>query len=196
MQPVPEESLILVSILPGLRDLEIARLLGWYRIPLKSAPKVVDVDYLAFYQTNAFGEAHRWQIEYICPVRGHELVTRAELFHDEADHKRANEEYFKISLGPIESLAKPIAAGNWKRITFLYTLGELFNRASTINELVVRSESRQLLWQSLRDRLISDPQKDGNDKEPLPDDPVFIEALFQWMDYPAKKSNNMYGKKN
>ena len=42
--------LILVCLLPTPRDLEIARLLGWYRIPLRSAPKVVALDYLAFYQ--------------------------------------------------------------------------------------------------------------------------------------------------
>ncbi len=195
MQPVPEGSLILVSILPGLRDLEIARLLGWYRIPLKSAPKVVDVDYLAFYQTSAFGETHRWQIEYICPVRGHELVTRAELFHDELDHKRANEEYFKISLGSMEQLHKPITAGSWKRITFLYTIGELFNRAATINELVVRSEGRQFLWQSLRDRMTSETNAVEKGEKPLSDDPLLIEALLQWMDYPTKKKNSIYGNK-
>jgi hypothetical protein len=36
--------LILVCLLPTPRDLEIARLLGWYRIPLRTAPKVVAVD--------------------------------------------------------------------------------------------------------------------------------------------------------
>jgi hypothetical protein len=45
--------LILVCVLPTPRDLEIARLLGWYRIPLRTAPKVVAVDYLAFYQPAA-----------------------------------------------------------------------------------------------------------------------------------------------
>ncbi len=49
--------LILVCVLPGPRDLEIARLLGWYRIPLRTAPKVVAVDALAFYQPGAFGES-------------------------------------------------------------------------------------------------------------------------------------------
>jgi hypothetical protein len=63
LPPVPDSSLILVCVIPEQRDLEIARLLGWYRIPLKTAPKVVDVDFLAFYQTNAFGEGHRWKIE-------------------------------------------------------------------------------------------------------------------------------------
>ena len=50
-------SLVLVCLLPTPRDLEIARLLGWYRIPLRSAPKVVAVDALAFYQPASFGEA-------------------------------------------------------------------------------------------------------------------------------------------
>ncbi len=37
--------LVLVAVMPNQRDLEIARVLGWYRIPLKSAPKVISVDY-------------------------------------------------------------------------------------------------------------------------------------------------------
>jgi hypothetical protein len=192
LQPVPEESLILVGILPDQRDLEIARLLGWYRIPLKSAPKVVDVDFVAFYQTSAFGDEHRWKIEKFCPVRGHELVTRAELFRDEPDHPRANEEYFKISLGPIEQLSRPIVAGEWKRVTFLYTIGELFNKASTINQLVVRSEERQMLWQNLRERLNSKNSVENNDASTLMDDPSLMQAFLQWFDPPYNKKNNPY----
>ncbi len=90
--------LILVCLIPSLRDLEIARLLGWYRIPLRTAPKVVAVDYLAFYQASAFAE-RGGQIEFIAQVKGHELTTRGELLRDEKDHPRANEEYFKIQLG-------------------------------------------------------------------------------------------------
>ena len=47
-------SLVLVAVLPQPRDMEIARLLGWYRIPLRSAPIVIDVDYLAFYHYSQF----------------------------------------------------------------------------------------------------------------------------------------------
>ena len=88
-------SLILVAVITTPRDLEIARLLGWYRIPLRSAPKVVFVDYLAFYQTGMFGE-EKWRIQYVAPVRGHELTTRAELLQDEPDHPNANLEYYSI----------------------------------------------------------------------------------------------------
>ena len=143
--------LILVCLLPSPRDLEIVRLLGWYRIPLRTAPKVVAVDYLAFYQPSAFGE-RGGQIEYVAEVRGHELTTRGELFKDEADHPRSKEEYYKIQLGGLEKLSQPIIADKWKRLTFLYTTGEYLLNAKLLNDLVVQNEERDLLWKSLRER--------------------------------------------
>ena len=148
LQPV---SLVLVCLLPTPRDLEIARLLGWYRIPFRTAPKVIAVDYLAFYQPVSFG-GQAGQIQFIAQVSGHELTTRGELLRDEVDHPRANEEYFKIQLGALESLTQPILAEKWKRLTFLYTTGEYLLKARTLNDLVVQSDERQLLWQSLRER--------------------------------------------
>ena len=143
--------LILVAFLPTPRDLEIARLLGWYRIPLRTAPKVVAVDYLAFYQPSTFGE-RGGQIEYLAEVRGHELTTRGELLKDEADHPRAREEYYKIQIGGLEKLKEPIVADKWKRITFLYTTGEYLLHAKTINDLVVDGDERDVLWRSLCER--------------------------------------------
>ena len=145
-------SLVLVGVVNNPRDLEIARLLGWYRIPLRTAPKVIAVDYLAFYQTGAFGE-EKWRIQYISPVRGHELTTRAELLKTEPDHPRAKEEYYKVQIGPLERLPRPIMAETWRRITFLYTTGEYLLGANTVNDLVVQSDERQLLWQALRERV-------------------------------------------
>jgi len=143
--------LILVCLLPTPRDLEIARLLGWYRIPLRTAPKVIAVDYLAFYQPSTFGE-RGGQIEFVAEVRGHELTTRGELLKDEADNPRAKEEYYKIQIGGVEKLKGPILAGKWKRITFLYTTGEYLLNAKTINDLVIDGDERQVLWRSLRER--------------------------------------------
>lgn len=144
-------SLILVCLLPTPRDLEIDRLLGWYRIPLRTAPKVVAVDYLAFYQPSAFGE-RGGKIEFIAEVRGHELTTRSELLKDEANHPRAREEYYKVQIGGLEKLKEPVLTEKWKRITFLYTTGEYLLRAETINDLVVDGDERELLWRSLRER--------------------------------------------
>jgi hypothetical protein len=144
-------SLVLVCLLPTPRDLEIARLLGWYRIPLRTAPKVVAVDYLAFYQPSAFGERGS-QIELVARVYGHELTTRGELLKDEADHPRAREEYYKIQIGALEKLPHPILSEKWKRITFLYTTGEYLLKARTLNDLVVDGDERLILWRSLRER--------------------------------------------
>lgn len=156
MTSINDTSLVLVAILPSPRDLEIARLLGWYRIPLRTAPKVISVDYLAFYQTGSFG-SERWRIRYIAPVLGHELVTRAELLQEEEQHPRAREEYIKVQIGPLEELPHPILADKWRRITFLYTIGDYLKNATTINDLVIHSEERQTLWKSLRERASIEP---------------------------------------
>ena len=173
----PPEALILVAVLNDPRDMEIARLLGWYRIPLRTAPKVVAVDYIAFYQTSAFGK-ERWRIHNVAPVRGHELTTRGELLKEEIDHPRARDEYYKIQLGPVLQLEKPILAEKWRRITFFYTTGEYLLTADTINDLIVHSEERKVLWKALRDRA-SQSQTYGPDQlESVDIDPAVLAALL------------------
>lgn len=178
MGSYPEpEALVLVAVLPAARDLEIARLLGWYRLRLKSAPKVLEVDYVAFYQTGAFGPAHRWRVEHFAALRGHELVTRRELFRDEPEHPRAGEEYFKLGLGPLQSLPRAIEAGDWKRITFFYTTGAHFGPACTVSDLVVRSEERAGLWRVLRERALQSGQYRAEELPGLELDP----AVLAWL---------------
>jgi hypothetical protein len=155
--PIKSTDLVLVCVLPKPRDLEIVRLLGWYRIPLRSAPKVIAVDQLAFYQAGSFGEAGG-RIEFFAKVRGHELTTRKELLLEELDHPRANEEYYKIQLAGLEKLTQPIIADKWKRLTFLYTTGEYLLKAKTFNDLVVNNDERAVLWRSLRERAESGQQ--------------------------------------
>ena len=176
MLPDPT-SLILVAYLPAPRDMEIARLLGWYRIPLRTAPKVIQVDYLAFYQAGPFGEEHRWRIETFAALRGAELTTRAELLRDEPDHPRAREEYYKMQLGPLERLPQPILARRWRRITFLYTTGDLLLRARTVNDLVVRSEEREVLWKTLRERALHAGAYTPEELPELPIDPAILALL-------------------
>lgn len=178
MQPFPAETdLVLVGVMPAQRDLEIARLLGWYRIPLRKAPKVIEVDYLAFYQTSAFGEADRWRIQYVAAVRGHELTTRWRLLHDEPDHPHAGEEYYKVALGPLLRLPQPVLAGGWKRVTFLYTTGLHLMRARTLNDLVVHSEERDVLWRSLRERALRSGKYKAADLPEIAIDPALLAML-------------------
>ena len=67
----------MVALLPSPRDPEVARVLGCYRIPLRTAPKVFAVDFLAFYQLASFGD-WKWNIEKTAQLQGRKLVTRAE----------------------------------------------------------------------------------------------------------------------
>ena len=181
-------SLILVAVINDPRDLEIARVLGWYRIPLRSAPKVIAVDYLAFYQTSSFGE-EKWRIREIAPVRGHELTTRLALIRDEPDHPHANLEYYKIQLGPLVHLEQPIMADQWRRITFFYTTGEYLLKASSIRDLIIQSDARQLLWRALRERAYTNQDYD----ESLPDldlSPELLAGLLGIKDIEASYSTN------
>jgi hypothetical protein len=173
--PAPED-LVLVAFIPAPQDLEIARVLGWYRIPLRTAPKVIAVDYLAFYQPATFGD-RKWLIETVAPVRGHELTTRAELLKDQAGHPRAKEEYFKVQLGELVQLPAPIRADNWKRLTFLYTTGEYLLQAETLNDLAVQDEERRILWRALRERAKAGQTYQTEELPDLPLDPEIL-SLF------------------
>jgi hypothetical protein len=147
-----DQSLVLVAIMPNVRDMEIARVLGWYRIPMKTAPKIVRTDLIAFYQPKAFGAEHQSRIEKYAEIRGVELVMRRELFRDEPDHPRAEEEYYKLQLGPLRELETPIPADRWKRFLFFYTTAEKLFSAKSMRDLAVVGAERDILWRSLQER--------------------------------------------
>lgn len=126
---------VLVAIMNNRRDFRIAREEGWYRVPLKYAPQnATGADVLAFYFTKAFGDA-KWSIRYYGAMRGHELVYRRDLFPDEVDHPRADEQYLKLQLGPLIQLEQPIPSLRWRRITFIETSWDRFAAAEEINDL-------------------------------------------------------------
>src|SRR3990172_2320427 len=152
MTELEADDLVLVALCPSPRDLEIARLLGWYRTPLASAPKTLRVDWLAFFLTAAFGD-ERWSVRYAGPVRGYELRRRGELLQEEADHPRAEEPYYRVDLGPLQRLPRPIRARRWRRVTFLYTTGERLLAAGDVRQLnVPMTQTDDRLWRLLRER--------------------------------------------
>jgi hypothetical protein len=174
-ETIPPHALILTAIVPSPRDLEIARILGWYRIPLRFAPKIVHVDYLAFYQPGSFGGKHGHCIEMVAEVNGVELTTRKELVREEPHHPRADEEYYKIQIGPLIELARPIRADKWKRITFLYTTGAYLSKAEKIVDLVIHSDERKFLWRNLKEKAAEFQSKIGLQEEnPDLNEDVFI----------------------
>lgn len=153
MNSMPATALVLGATIPSPKDLDIAKVLGWYRIPLRIAPKIVDIDYIVFYQAGNFPKGDGSLIENYAEVLSHELTTRLELIRDEPNHPHAKEEYYKLQLGNLNSFPKPILAGKWKRIAFFYTLGNLVNKAAIINDLVVKSEERETLRKSFRKKI-------------------------------------------
>ncbi len=174
--PAPTD-IILVAVLPKPRDLDLARLFGWYRIPLRSAPKLLMVDYVAFYQPGSFGESGK-QIEYVARVHGHELTTRADLLRSEGDHPNAHEEYFKLQIGGLLRLPRPVRAKNWKRFVFFYTTGSYLSRAETVDDLVVVQEDRPIVWQALRERASSGDRYKPAEWPELPDLSNLLELLL------------------
>jgi len=156
------EDRVLVAVMNNRRDFEQTRDWGWYRIPLKHAPKTTtETDYLAFYFTKAFGD-ERWAIHWYAPVRGHEMVRRQDLLPNEPDHPRANHIYYKLQLGPLERLDPPIISLRWRRITFVETTWDRFQVAREINGLYVSGSDG--LFVTLKEKGV-DPEREYPLKE-------------------------------
>ena len=133
------EDRVLVAIIKSPRDFTIARDEGWYRIPHDRSPKGVHAEYLAFYFNRAFND-QKWAIHYYGRKLGHELVRRQDLLPEEPHHPRADKLYFKIQLGPLERLERPIVSLRWRRISFIHTTWDRFLDASEINDLFIEGE--------------------------------------------------------
>ena len=137
------ETRVLVCVVPRRADLEHAREHGWYRVPLRRAPPGLAAEWLAFYQTAAFG-TERWAVRYLAPIRRVSVATRGDLLPLEHAHPRAAEHYYRFELGPFEQLPLPVPARRLRRITFIpTTLGQLM-RARDVVELWRAPEQAEL----------------------------------------------------
>lgn len=129
---------VLIAIINQPRDWALVQDEGWYRLPVKHAPAGAPYfDWLAFYFTRRFG-SDRWAVHYYAPIQGHELQTRAALLPHEPDHPHAQRWYYKLQLGPLLHKIPPIVSNRWRRITFIVTSGDRFERATEIGDLFER----------------------------------------------------------
>ena len=140
---------VLVAVINSHRDFEIARDQGWYRIPCERAPSRVGADYLAFYQTKLF-EEERWAVNYYAPIRRYRIARRRDLLPEAADHPRADDEYYKIEIGPLQSLPHSIPSQRLRRITFIPTTLKRLLSAEEINDLWIGSRAQEDLWEILK----------------------------------------------
>ncbi len=151
--PNQQRRTVLVAVLNNAEDLRHAAAEGWYRIPQRSAPPRVGADYLAFYQTGAFGKEPEAQtITYFAATRRYRLLTRRELLPDEGDHPRAEDFYFRIEFGPLQRLASPIPSATMRRVTFIHTTFDLLTRASDLRDLFIPTQEDPFhrLWDALK----------------------------------------------
>ena len=143
---------VLVCVMNNQADLRRVASEGWYRIPQRRAPRRVGADYLAFYQTGAFKddeEAHT--VTWFAATRRYQLLTRRELMPAEAEHPRADDFYFRIELGPLQRLARPIPAAKMRRITFINTTLDRLLTAQDVRDLFYQDDPFETLWQALRE---------------------------------------------
>jgi hypothetical protein len=131
---IPSEAQVLVAVVTRPADLARARDEGWYRIPLRRAPRTLVAEYLSFYQTAAFG-AERWAVRYLAAVRAVSLATRAMLLPAEPDHPRTAERYYRFALGPLCVLPAPLPSRRLRRISFIPTTYGQLLRAQDVAEL-------------------------------------------------------------
>jgi hypothetical protein len=129
------EDRVLVGVMPEPADFLIAREQQWYRVPVKHAPKGIHAEYVAFYFTSKFSEDLRWAIHFYARRTGHELVRRADLMPHQPNHPRAEEQYYKLQLGPLKQKDPPILSVRWRRISFIQTTWDRFIKAREVNDL-------------------------------------------------------------
>lgn len=145
------ETPALVAIVNRRKDWRLAQTERWYRIPVRSAPEyLMQIRYVAFYQTRVFAN-EKWSVNYYAAVRGLETLRRCELLPDEPNHDRANERYYRVRIGEVQRLAKPILSRRRRRIVFIPTTLERLLRAREINDLYCTSPIEDRLYDELKD---------------------------------------------
>jgi hypothetical protein len=148
MDDIPNNARVLVAIVNRPRDLAAARHERWYRVPLARAPRALHAEYLAFYQTAAFG-AERWAVRYFAAVRTVGIATRAALLPEEASHPRANERYYRFALGPLLTLPAPLPSRRLRRVAFIPTTAGQLLRAHDVVELWRPLEDSAAGWEAV-----------------------------------------------
>lgn len=142
---------ILVAIINKQVDFAKVRDEHWYRIPVSSANKwLKDKDrwppqWIAFYQTQTFG-SEAYSINYYAEVLTIDVVRRHELFPDAPPDKKSNLKYYKLNLGKLREMPRPILSRRWRRIVFIPTTFEKFKKALEINDLYNESPLEDRLW--------------------------------------------------
>ncbi len=158
----------LVALIPSVADFGIVQDEHWYRIPRrnKNPPRVLTegrLQFLSFYHPKAFGKEWQYTIRYVAEVRSVSIVKRKDLLPPPEGEgtkaylqwlQKAEEEYYKLELGPLQELPQPIYSRKWRRIVFIETTDRRLFGATEINDLFYGNALEERLYEALKEARI------------------------------------------
>ena len=140
---------VLVAVMNNRKDFATLNEQLWYRVPVDTAPKRWPPKWLAFYQTQVFGD-EAYAVNYYGRVRDIRIVRRRELFPDELPNPKSNRQYYQVRLHSLDLMPRPIFSRRWRRIVFIPTTWAKFTQAAEINDLWDESLLEDRLWAELK----------------------------------------------
>jgi very-short-patch-repair endonuclease len=148
---------VLIALMNSKIDFEIAKTERWYRIPVKSAPPILKqgkLKIIAFYQTKIFVN-EKYSISYYGIVDKISIVKRKELFPEEVQNSKTDNDYYKIEFLPLLKLENPIISKRGRLLVFIPTSKEKFFKARELNHLFNDSKLEDILWGKFEERKIA-----------------------------------------
>jgi len=106
-------------------------------------------NYLAFYQPAPFGHWGK-RIRYYARVLNHQTVKRSDLLPDESNHPRAHDYYFRLRVGNVKKLPRPIRNIIPRRISFGFTTLNLLLKSKNILQLYKVAPTEQIIEDGLK----------------------------------------------
>ncbi len=143
-----KDQIVLVGVLRDKRDLNILLTENWYRIPAAYAPRR-QFNWLAFYQPALFGCQGKL-IQYYARVLNHQTVKRSDLLPDELSHPRVRDYYFRLRVGKVKKLPRPIRNIIPRRVSFGFTTLNRLLKSKDILQLYNVAPTEQLVGDGLR----------------------------------------------
>ena len=141
------DRVVLVGVIKDKRDFGILLSENWYRIPVAYAPKR-RFNYLAFYQPALFGRQGK-QIQYYARVLSFQTAKRSDLLPDESEHPKARDYYFRVRVGKIKKLARPVKNIIPRRVSFGFTTLNHLLKSKNILHLYNVAQTEQILENGL-----------------------------------------------
>lgn len=134
------EDRVLVGVINRKRDLNYLLHDKWYRIPQVRMPQGVYTEYIALFLSGAAAKGRKSGVHYYGQVAGLELAYRRDLLPKEANHKRADETYYKVQFETVIEKVPPVLNPSKRTIGFIFTTWDRFVNARQISDLYSRAD--------------------------------------------------------